>query len=235
MSEIVKKPMLNLLLLITDWSKIKKVKEILKDFPLHFCYVTKAEGTASSEILDMFGLGRSDKAVFWCVTEKHVAGDIMEDTTGKLLLKSKGAGIGFTIPLTGIATNIMKILNEEAKEKMIDHLKNIENEVEKMKSNTALTLILSVINQGYSEELMEAARTAGASGGTVVNARRLGCHEDMNFFGISAQAEKEMVLIVAEKEKKVDIMKAINAKCGLSSEAQGLTLSLPVDHAVGLG
>lgn len=235
MSEIIKKPMLSLLLMITDWSKIKRVNEILKEYPLHFCYVTKAEGTASSEILDMFGLGRSDKALIWCVTERSVANDILDDTTEKLLLKSKGAGIGFTVLLTGVATNIMKILNDEAKAKMIDHLKSIETEVEKMKCNTTLTLILSVINQGYSEEVMEAAKSAGANGGTVVNARSLGLHEGLNFFGVAAQAEKELVLIVTDKEKKVEIMKAINCTCGITSEAQGLTISLPVDGAAGLG
>lgn len=235
MSEIVKKPMFKLLFLITDWSKIKRVNEILKKRPLHFCYVTKAEGTASSEILDMFGLGRSDKALVWCVTEQSAAEDILKNTTEKLLLKSRGAGIGFTVPLTGIATSIMRVLDDEIKEKMIDHLKSIENEVEKMKSSTSLTLILSVINQGYSEELMEAAKTAGATGGTVVNARRLGFNEGMNFFGMTMQSEKEMVFIVAEKEKKVSIMKEINAKCGFTSEAQGLVISLPVESAVGLG
>lgn len=235
MIDMEKKPMLNLLILITDWSRIKKVNEILKKFPLNFCYVTKAEGTASSEILDMFGLGRSDKALIWCVTDRLVARNILKKTTELLLLKSKGAGIGFTVPLTGIATNIMKILNDEAKEKMIDHLKSIENEVDKMKSNTSLALILSIVNQGYCEELMEAAKTAGATGGTVVHARRLGLCEGMNFFGMAMQSEKELVLIVTEKEKKVEIMKAINGKCGISSEAQGLVLSLPVDSAAGLG
>lgn len=79
----------------------------------------------------------------------------------------------------------------------------------------------------------DAAREAGANGGTVVTSRRIGNEQALGFWGMSIQNEKDMVFIVAENETKLDIMKAIGEKCGLHSEAQGVLVSLPIDHVIG--
>jgi len=96
-------------------------------------------------------------------------------------------------------------------------------------------LIITVVNQGYSEAVMDAARKAGARGGTVVHSRRLGDDtEVLGFWGFSIQEEKEMVFIVANKAHKLDIMKAIGENCGLHSDAKGLVASLPIDSVIGI-
>lgn len=110
----------------------------------------------------------------------------------------------------------------------------MESEVENMKNETSLTLIMSVVDQGYSEDLMETAKSAGASGGTVIHARRIGLGEHINFLGLSIQTEKEIILILTNKENKIEIMKSINQRYGLESEAHGITIALPVDNAAGL-
>ena len=94
-------------------------------------------------------------------------------------------------------------------------------------------LVAAIVNQGYSENVMEAARGAGAGGGTVIPGRRTGSEEAIQFWGMSIQEEKEMILIITEQENKLKIMQAISAKCGLHSEADGLVLSLPIDTVIG--
>lgn len=117
----------------------------------------------------------------------------------------------------------------------------IERIEEKMESglekpaDAAHDLILSVINLGYSDELMDAAREAGARGGTIVHARRSGPDDAVKFFGISLQAEKEVVAILTERGKRNAIMKAISHSCGLTTEAAGIVFSVPVDGIAGLG
>ena len=96
------------------------------------------------------------------------------------------------------------------------------------------SLIMAIVNQGYSEEVMNAARPAGARGGTVFPARRLVNEETMKFWGISIQPEKEIVLIVAQAPYKKAIMQAIGECCGFHSDAHGLVISLPVEDAIGL-
>ena len=93
---------------------------------------------------------------------------------------------------------------------------------------------MCIRDRGYSEEVMEAARSAGAGGGTVVHSRRIGNKEAMCFWGMSIQEEKEMLFIVAENESKLKIMQAIGDKCGMHSDAKGIVLSLPIDTVIGM-
>lgn len=234
MYNIGEKPMMRVLMAITDWEQLSRLKKLLKRYPIRFSYITKAEGTASSEILDMFGLGQNDKALACCILPQVVAEPLMEEMSDMFLLRKRGTGVAFTIPLSGIAANIIKVLNDDAKERVKSHMKKMEMEAENMKGETALTLIITIMNQGYSEDLMEAAKAAGATGGTVIHARRAGDHDYLSFLGVSIQEEQEMVFIIARREEKKDIMKAINHEFSLRSEAQGITISVPVDSAVGL-
>lgn len=89
-------------------------------------------------------------------------------------------------------------------------------------------------NQGFSEDVMDAARPMGASGGTVFHSRMVGNEEGMNFWKINVQQEREVVLILAREEDKMSIMKAVGEKCGMQSEAQGIAFSVPVDKVAGL-
>lgn len=100
-------------------------------------------------------------------------------------------------------------------------------------SDIKYSLIAAVVNQGYSENVMEAAKAAGANGGTVVPSRGISNEQAMGFWGMSIQHEKDMVFIVADSECKLDIMKAIAEKCGVHSDAKGIVLSLPIDSVIG--
>lgn len=228
------KPMMRMLIVIVDWEQKSNLKKILNNSSMRFCYITKAEGTASSEILDMFGLGQSDKAFAFCILPQALSESLMKQISRLFLMQRKGNGIAFTIPLSGIAANIGKILNEDAKERMKCHMDKMEKEAEKMRNETSLCLIITILNVGYSEDLMDVAKAAGASGGTVIHARRAGDHEHLNFLGLSIQEEQEMLFIIANRDNKKDIMKAINKEFGARSEAHGITISLPVDSATGL-
>lgn len=95
-------------------------------------------------------------------------------------------------------------------------------------------LIMTIINRGFADTVMEAAKAAGAAGGTVINARGTGIHEAEKFFGIIVQPEKELVLILTEHEKKNAIMTAICTRTDLKQAGKGICFSLPVDHVVGL-
>ncbi|MDR3019452.1 MAG: P-II family nitrogen regulator, partial [Treponema sp.] len=95
-------------------------------------------------------------------------------------------------------------------------------------------LIISVVNHGNSDELMNTAHKAGARGGTVIHARGDAHQGAVKFFGISVQDEKELILILAGRDNKTAVMKAICEAHGLNTEAQGIIFSLPVDNVMGL-
>ena len=95
-------------------------------------------------------------------------------------------------------------------------------------------LVLCIVNAGFSQNVMEAARSAGAKGGTIVRARGTANPESEEFFNITIQPDKEMVMILARAEVKDDIMHAVYKECGPASEGQGLVMSLPVSRTTTL-
>ena len=148
----------------------------------------------------------------------------------ELKLGTANSGIAFTMPLSGVNNLIYRMLEQFEKEE----LKELKKKEEAVMGEVRHSLIAAVVNQGYSEAVMDAARKAGAGGGTVVHSRRLGDTEAMSFWGLSIQEEKEIVFIVAGKEHKLKIMQAIGEKCGVHSEAKGLVVSLPIDNVIGI-
>lgn len=110
----------------------------------------------------------------------------------------------------------------------------MENEVNKMSGNTSHDVIIAVVNKGNSQELVEVAKSAGARGGTVLNGRRTGMGGAANIFGMSVQAEKEIVAIIVSREIKHGVMKAINESFGFHNEAHGIVFSMPVDSVAGI-
>ena len=95
-------------------------------------------------------------------------------------------------------------------------------------------LILCIVNAGFSDAVMEAARECGAGGGTVIHARGTANKEAESFFKITIQPEKEAVIILVPTSIKDDVLHALYAKVGLQTPGQGIALALPVDGVVGL-
>ena len=100
---------------------------------------------------------------------------------------------------------------------------------------SGVEVILCIVNQGFSEEVMEAARSCGARGGTVLNARGTAKEEAEKRFNITVTPEKEIVMILSQVDIKEAILHAIYTKCGLNTPGQGIAFTVPVDDVVGLG
>ena len=101
-------------------------------------------------------------------------------------------------------------------------------------SNYSHEVILCIVNSGFSDEVMDAAREFGARGGTVIRARGTASQEAEKLFNIAIQPEKEIVMILIESNLKNDILHAIYQKVGLNTPGQGIAFTLPVESVVGL-
>ena len=95
-------------------------------------------------------------------------------------------------------------------------------------------VIFCIVNSGYSEAVMDAAKKFGATGGTVINARGTAGKEAETFFHITVQPEKEIVMILVPKEIKDDVLHALYNEVGLETAGHGIAFSAPVDSVVGL-
>ena len=98
----------------------------------------------------------------------------------------------------------------------------------------AYEMIVCVVNSGFSDTVMSAARACGAKGGTVIHAHGTANQEAETFFKITIHPEKEIVLILAPQKIKDAILHAIYKEVGLATPGQGIAFTLPVENAVGL-
>ena len=94
--------------------------------------------------------------------------------------------------------------------------------------------IFCIVNSGYSELVMDAAKKLGARGGTVINARGTASKEAEKFFNITIEPEKEIVMILVPSAIKDDVLHALYQEAGLDTPGQGIAFALPVDSVVGL-
>ena len=102
-----------------------------------------------------------------------------------------------------------------------------------MKDHPYALLWVSV-KAGHGDEAVDAARKAGARGGTVLKGSRCSTEEASSFLGVSIREEQDLVMIVLPAETKPAVMSALAAACGLNTPAHGVVVSMPVDEVMGL-
>ena len=95
-------------------------------------------------------------------------------------------------------------------------------------------VIFAIVNSGFAEDVMEVARQQGVRGGTILNARGVAREDAAAFFGITLHAEKEILMMVVEKDIRDSVLNAIYKEMGMAKAAQGIAFSLPVSDVTGL-
>lgn len=224
-----KQPGLRILMLIGTPKIAQKAGALFQEGNVPIHYQFHAKGTATSEVTDMLGLGNTNKKILLSIMPRVFADRMMDKMQRELNLARPNSGIAFSFPITGGSGMVVRKLKElSANDELL-----LREEVKDMPENK-YTMIMTVANQGFSEEIMEAARSAGAFGGTVFHARQIVNEETMQFWGLRIQPEKEILIILAANENKLAIMQSISEKCGIRSEAKGIAFSIPIDRVIGL-
>lgn len=189
-------------------------------------YSTPCEGTVRQKTLSLFGLEETLKTVHYCVVTANKKNELIKTLTREMAIDLPNRGIAVAIPLTSMGGR--RALEMYAN----GHENDIEEE--QIMQEKQMELIVAICEKGHTETVMDAARSAGARGGTVVHAKGTGSKYTSKFFGISIAEEKEMIYIVASAEQKRDIMQAIMDNAGIDSEAHTIVFSLPVSDTAGL-
>ena len=218
-----------LLISILNPGDDEKMTQILNEYSVALSFSFAGVGTARSHVLDYLGIGEPEKIVMFSHVLESDEDIILRHIQKKMALYLVGKGISFTISLTGISQIVANGLISATAEKIVDGGKIMKDEQRKY------DLIVVGVQAGYVEDVMEAARSAGAAGGTVVRSRSLGNAKSEQFIGISISQETEIILILSNRESKEGIMQAISEKAGLKTQAGGIIFSLPVDKTVGIG
>jgi len=211
------------LLAVIDRETEPRLEAILTSAGTAVSLSQPASGTAGGEILARFGLDRTEKRIVYSIASRSQQRMIFQMARRLLYLDIPGNGILAAIPIKSVAgrQTLAFLTDSEIK----GGVPSMEFEYE---------LIVVVLNEGYADRAMDAAREAGAGGGTVLHAKGTGGRRAEEFFKVRFADEKDMIYIVAHRDEKAAVMKAVNSACGPATEARGVCFSMPISSVMGL-
>lgn len=181
-------------------------------------------GTATRRMLDRLGLESREKWVIMTVADEEKTEKLIEAQRMRLYIDAPGNGICITVPVKSVGGGrTLAFLTDGPVKKQPPRL------------DPDYELILAIANEGSTDQVMDAARAAGASGGTVLHAKGTGAASAEKFFQVSIAQEKEIVLIVARASEKAEIMRRIVQEAGPGTQAGAIVFSLPVSGVAGFG
>lgn len=188
----------------------------------------EGQGTATSEILDILGLGGSEKDIIWSVATRPAARALLEKLDDELRGEAPGRRIAFAVRLSALSSLVAAFIGMKTRVE--------EGTEEAMENQQKSSMILVTVNQGFTGTVMDTARKAGARGGTIIKGRWAGDESFAQTAGITTlQAEKELIFIVAPMEQRNRIMDAIAKEHGLRTEAGAMVMAVGVEQLVHLG
>ena len=211
----------DLMITITDRSRGGEFAAWFQGQGVPLVLTLLGQGTATTEILDCLGLEATEKVVLILAAPR--SSRLVRRAERELWLDVPGRGILMTVPISSVGGARAR-----------DYLLPWQGEEDDMEKESTHELIVVIANRGHTDQVMDAARSAGAAGGTSIHAKGTGTELAKKFFGVSLAAEKEMVFILARGEDRKPIMKAVMAQAGMGTEAQSVVFSLQVTDLAGL-
>ena len=219
--------MVNILLLfiILEDGLDRKVNLLLNRLGIKVKTVSNAIGTASPSVLDYFGLVETKKDVYLAIVPDYLESKILDRVKNTFKMDKEGNGIVFTIPISSS--------NKFLSDSYINSELNESGEEMKV-SNEKYHLIVTIVMEGYLEQVMAAAKRGGANGGTVIKARGLANIIPTKILGFNIEPERELVLNVVSDDRKNMVMEEISKEVGIKTPGKGVCISLPISSAIGI-
>lgn len=210
-----------LIVTIVPHNEGERITGILKHAGAGGSTVLMGRGTAENPILQMLGVGECSKdIIFTLITGEQKARmiEIVQEQTASM---RSHYGILFSLDISGFFKS--------------GHPQIYTTREEQIMAEKTHKLISVILNKGYADDAMAAARKAGAGGGTIIHARGTAREEDVSFLGIPLVPEKEMLLILVEQNKSDAVFNAICSLPCLAELGSGIAYSMDVDNFTGLG
>ncbi len=178
-------------------------------------------GTVKNHILELLGLDEAKKEIVIMIAKKQLEDKIHEVITEKFHLDKPNQGIVFSKPIS----------------RTLGVRSNPTNESDSLiggKNDMKYEVIYTIVERGLGAEVVDAAATAGSRGATIINARGSGVHESSMFFSMNIEPEKEIVMIIIEKEKSDRIIKAIEDTMHIDEPGKGILFAMDINKVSGL-
>ena len=215
---------MNYIISIIHPDALDAMTQLCQQLEMPMSIATHGRGTATRSMMDLLGIENNFKRIVLNVASPEKTRELIRELKRKLFLGMPGQGITIAVPVKSVGGGkTLAYLSGEQSPKYTPEL------------NFDYELILAVANEGCTDLVMNAARAAGATGGTVVHGKGTGSHNAQKFYAVSLASEKEIVLILTKTGQKADIMRSILKEAGPDSPAGSVVFSLPVTEIAGFG
>lgn len=198
---------------------------LCEELKLPLTVAAHAKGTAVQSMLDLLGIESNERRIVFTIADGEKTQKLISMLKRKLHIGVPGHGIVIAVPIKSIGGG-----------KTLNYLKGDESNAKYTPQiNPAYELITVIANEGATDAVMNAARAAGAKGGTVIHGKGTGVKGASKFYNVSIASEKEIILIVASLELKAEIMRSILKSAGPDTESGAVVFSIPVTEVAGFG
>lgn len=205
---------------IVDFGKGTKVLKESKKLGVNGGTFLLGRGTVRNNILRLLGLDEERKEIVLMVIEESIEEALHEELTRVFHLNKPNHGIAFSMPIA----NVIGLRDS----------KYIPNPEKEGGDSMKYEAIFTIVDKGLSDEVIEAAREAGSTGGTVIHGRGSGIHEKEKLFNIEIEPEKDIVLILAHESKVDGIVNAISERLNIEKPGAGILFVMDVSRTSGL-
>lgn len=212
-------PGIQLISVIAESGQGDRCMNILRKHNAQLIQVSAGVGTATGDMLRLLGLSRTDKEMAFALCASHE----VQDTMTALVAGSQA--MAFSTSLSSISVPMFRQDDAAGAQK--------REGASHMNEGAKYEVVIVMANRGYIDRVMDAARKAGAGGGTVIHARGKGEGGGEQFFGVTLAEERDIFFIVTPSEDRVSIMQAIVKEAGLHTPAKAAVFSMPIQHLAG--
>ena len=204
--------------------RLEILTDLCEGLGLPLTVTLHGRGTAVQSMLDLLGIESNERRVVLTIADAGKTAALIAAQKRRLHIGVPGHGIVIAVPIKSVGGgNTVAYLNGGRSPKYTPDL------------SCAYELIIAIANEGGTDAVMNAARAAGARGGTVLHGKGTGAKGAPKFYNISIAAEKEVILIVSAAGQKAEIMRSILRKAGPDSDAGAIVFSLPASAVAGFG
>ncbi len=205
---------------IVSYGMGSKFMHKAKEYGVRGGTILPAKGTVQNAVLNFFSLYDERKEIVILGMDRKTAESAMEKLSRDFHFEKPHKGIAFSTPMCAIIGSHQ--ITDDVSEKK-------ESEDKKM-----YQLITTIVNRGKAEEVIDAAKAAGSKGGTIINARGSGVHETMKLFNMEIEPEKEIVLILSQREVTGGIVASIRKNLDIDKPGNGIIFIQEVSQAYGI-